>query len=120
MRTVLLPLLALLVSLIGTAAAPAPAAAETPRPKAVIIVGPSSGETSRYLGLGEAFADSAERYGFDVRRVYHPRATWSNVLANIQGAKLVINLGHGNGWPSPYPPYQTDTKNGLGLNAYEG
>ncbi|MBA2253978.1 MAG: hypothetical protein H0W07_02530 [Chloroflexi bacterium] len=115
-----LPLIALLVSLTGAAAAPAPAVAGAPALKLVVIVGPSGSETSRYLGIGEAFAKTGERYGMDVRRVFHPRATWSKVLANIQGAKLVIVLGHGNGWPSEYPPYQTDTKNGLGLNPYEG
>jgi hypothetical protein len=119
-RAILLPLIALLVSIGGVAAAPAPTEAATSRMKAVIIVGPAGSSTSRYLARGEAFADTAARHGMDVRRVFHPRATWSNVLENIQGAKLVIVLGHGNGWPSPYPPYQTNTKNGLGLNAYEG
>jgi hypothetical protein len=26
-------------------------------------------------------------------------------------------MGHGNGWPSPYGPFQAYTKDGLGLNA---
>ena len=29
-------------------------------------------------------------------------------------------MGHGNGWPSPYPPFQTLTKDGLGLNPTAG
>ena len=38
----------------------------------------------------------------DVRRVFHPHATWDAVMANIQGANLVYYAGHGYGWPSPY------------------
>src|SRR5439155_1592663 len=29
---------------------------------------------------------------------------------------IVINTGHGNGWPSPYATWQPYTKDGLGLN----
>ncbi len=89
-------------------------------PKAVVIVGPASGATDRFLLRGEAIAQVAESYGMDVRRVFHPNATWDAVLANIQGAKLVVYLGHGNGWPSPYGPFQTLTKDGFGLNPYAG
>ena len=32
-------------------------------------------------------------------------------------AHLFVYCGHGNGWPSNYPPFQEDTKNGLGLDA---
>jgi flagellar hook assembly protein FlgD len=88
--------------------------------KAVIIVGPTHSETSRYLGLGETWAKRAAAQGMDVRRVFHPYATWANVKANIQGAKLVVYLGHGNGWPSPYGPFQEDTKDGFGLNPVAG
>ena len=52
--------------------------------------------------------------------LYTPRATWSRVVAAAQGANILIYLGHGNGWPSPYAPYQGVTKNGLGLNPYSG
>ena len=31
-----------------------------------------------------------------------------------QGANLFIYLGHGNGWPSPYGPFERYTKDGLG------
>ena len=34
--------------------------------------------------------------------VYSPNATWPAVKAALQGASLVIYMGHGNGWPSPY------------------
>jgi chitodextrinase len=88
--------------------------------KAVIIVGPTHDLTAGHLQRGEALAQSAESYGMDVRRVFHPKATWANVLANIQDAHLVAYYGHGNGWPSPYGPFQEKTKNGFGLNPYEG
>ncbi len=88
--------------------------------KAVIIVGPTHDLTAGHLQRGEALAQLAESYGMDVRRVFHPKATWQNVLANIQGANLVAYYGHGNGWPSPYGPFQEKTKNGFGLNPYEG
>ncbi|MBA2557737.1 MAG: hypothetical protein H0V12_10420 [Chloroflexi bacterium] len=41
-------------------------------------------------------------------------------MREASGAKLFVYLGHGNGWPSPYGPFQEKTKNGLGLNPYEG
>jgi hypothetical protein len=50
--------------------------------------------------------------------VYSPNATWSAVKAATTGANVVIYLGHGNGWPSPYtydPNYTT--KDGFGLNS---
>lgn len=88
--------------------------------KAVVIVGPTSEETSTNLIRGEEFAQSAESRGMDVRRVFFPHATWKNVLANIQGANLVAYFGHGNGWPSPYGSFQESTKDGLGLDTYDG
>ena len=90
------------------------------RLKAVVIVGPSSGLQSSNLANGEYVAALAESYGMDVRRVFHPNATWSAVLANIQGASIVVYFGHGNGWPSPYAPFQTSTKDGFGLNPTAG
>ena len=39
-----------------------------------------------------------------------------NVEPALQGASIVVYYGHGNGWPSPYTPFQEDTKDGLGLN----
>jgi hypothetical protein len=103
-----------------TATTSAGATESTTRLKAVIIVGPTHGFTSSFLTRGEALAKSAESYGMDVRRVFHPRATAQRVLANIQGAHLIAYIGHGNGWPSPYGPYQEKTKNGFGLNPVDG
>jgi flagellar hook assembly protein FlgD len=95
-------------------------AAEPARLKAVIIVGPAGSQTGADLQDAESFAQLAESYGMDVRRVFHPHATWDAVMANVQGANLVVYMGHGNGWPSPYTPYQERTKNGVGLNPYDG
>lgn len=89
-------------------------------PKAVIIVGPVGSLTSTYRTYGEQWAKRAEAQGMDVRRVFSPYATWGAVLDDIQGAKLVVYLGHGNGWPSPYPPFQENTKDGFGLNSTAG
>ena len=40
--------------------------------------------------------------------------------AAAQGASVFVYLGHGNGWPSIYPPFQTITKDGLGLDPQSG
>ena len=53
--------------------------------------------------------------------IYSPNATWPAVKAALQGASLVVYMGHGNGWPSPYrdalyPP----TQDGFGLNPTAG
>jgi hypothetical protein len=114
-----------ILALLAIAAAPlardaAPAQASSGAPKAVVIVGPTGSSTAHFLDVGKRIADQAQAAGMDVRRVFHPRATAERVLANIQGAKLVVYLGHGNGWPSPYAPFQEKTKNGFGLNAVEG
>ncbi len=89
--------------------------------KAVIIVGPTNGLTSSNLTDAAKLADRAEAAGMDVRRVFFPHATWDNVLANIQGANLVVYLGHGYGWPSPYTQQLTESRqNGMGLNSFDG
>ncbi|MFI5291548.1 MAG: FlgD immunoglobulin-like domain containing protein [Candidatus Limnocylindrales bacterium] len=105
---------------IGFAPASAGSAEAASSLKAVVIVGPSGSLQSSNNAAGKAIADLAASYGMDVRRVFHPYATWSKVLDNIQGASIVVYLGHGNGWPSPYSPYQEDTKDGFGLNASSG
>ena len=53
--------------------------------------------------------------------VVSPNATWPAVKRALRGASIVVYLGHGNGWPSPYrdalyPP----TQDGLGLNPVAG
>lgn len=89
-------------------------------PRAVVIVGPSNASTPEFLAEGRLFAKQAERAGMKVKRIFHPRATWARVRPALQGANLVVYFGHGNGWPSPYAPFQEVTKNGFALNGYEG
>jgi hypothetical protein len=113
------PLLALL--LVVGAAAPETLAAAPAAPKVVVVVGPVGELTGRYLARGEAAAREAERFTPNVVRVFTPNATWPAVKRALQGASMVVYLGHGNGWPSRYraqlyPP----TQNGFGLNPVAG
>ncbi len=102
-------------------AAPAASPADAAAPlKAVIIVGPAGSLTGQDLIDAESAAAQAESYGMDVRRVFFPHATWDNVMANIQGANLVLVMGHGYGWPSPYPPFRENLQDGIGLDPYDG
>jgi hypothetical protein len=88
-----------------------------PAPKrAVIVSGPVHSATFRYKAYAAAIADAAEAQGMKVSRVLYPNATPSRVKRLANGADLFVYAGHGNGWPSPYPPFQEATKNGLGLN----
>ncbi|HYO42755.1 MAG TPA: SH3 domain-containing protein [Candidatus Limnocylindrales bacterium] len=116
-----IPVIAALViaatAIATTAATPAQAAYA---PRVVIVVGPSGGATSDYLGHARSYAAQAKAYGASVTTVFTPRATWPRVLAAAQGANIFIYMGHGNGWPSRYAPYQDRTKNGLGLNPWDG
>jgi uncharacterized protein YgiM (DUF1202 family) len=89
-------------------------------PRVVIVVGPSGGATSDYLAHARSYAAQAKAYGASVTTIFTPHATWSRVVAAAQGANIFIYLGHGNGWPSPYAPYQDRTKDGLGLNPSDG
>ncbi len=84
--------------------------------KAVIVSGPVHSLTQRYKDYARAIADAAEAQGMDVKRIFHPNATKARVKEHANGADLFVYVGHGNGWPSPYPPFQEATKNGLGLN----
>ncbi len=121
---VLFMALALLINGAVAAALPAPAKAAQvtpPQLKAVIIVGPAGALTAQDLEDGESLAVAAENHGMDVRRVFHPHATWENVMANIQGANLVYYAAHGYGWPSPYTAILTEARqNGVGLNSFDG
>jgi flagellar hook assembly protein FlgD len=116
-------LLGVFMVVTSQAALGAPSAAAqdgTPDPLAVFIVGPSAGLTDDNKRDSAALARDAEDAGMRVRKVFHPNATWENVLDAIQGASLVVYMGHGNGWPSPHGPFQEDTKDGFGLNPSEG
>ncbi len=119
-RRLLAAILATLV--VASLAAPAVAAApDRAVPKVVVVVGPSGAATNRYRAEARAAATLARRYTPDVTEIYSPNATWPAVREALQGASLVIYMGHGNGWPSKYrdslyPP----TQNGFGLNPAPG
>jgi hypothetical protein len=117
----LMAVVALLVVVLATAGFGARTASAAPAQlKAVFIVGPAGNLTQQDLDDAEQLAELAESYNMKVVRIFHPHATWANVLANIQGANLVVYMGHGYGWPSPYPPFREKYQNGVGLDAYDG
>jgi hypothetical protein len=94
----------------------APAVAADPL-KVVVIVGPTGGLTSYYKDTGNRIAAAASHAGAEVVKVYSPRATWARVHNAVAGANVVVYLGHGNGYPSPYSSTEwTDRVNGWGLN----
>lgn len=88
--------------------------------KVVVVVGPVGSKTTEYRSSGKYYASLARSYGATVTEIYSPYATWSRVKSALQGANLLIYLGHGNGYPSPYGTFQRYTKDGLGLNATSG
>jgi flagellar hook assembly protein FlgD len=102
-------------------AVPAASAAAPPQPKVVIIVGPVASSTAAYKADGDAAYAEARKYTANVFKVYAPNATWAAAKKALQGASVVIYMGHGNGFPSPYRsspwPY---SQNGLGLNPKAG
>jgi hypothetical protein len=108
--------LAALLAVSGLAANPPTAVFGAVPHKVVIIVGPNGSRTAKYRDQANALAAIASGYGASVVKIYSPNATWGKVKSRAQGANLLIYLGHGNGWPSPYKPYQPYTKDGLGLN----
>ena len=97
------------------------AAAERAAAKVVLIVGPAGGATENYRRLANEAAAEARKFTPNVVKVYSPDATWPAVRQALEGASIVVYLGHGNGWPSKYrdslyPP----TQNGFGLNPHAG
>ena len=97
------------------------AAASRAAPKVVLIVGPAGAATDDYRRLANEAAVEAAKFTRNVTRIYSPDATWPAVRQALQGASIVVYLGHGNGWPSRYrdalyPP----TQNGFGLNPHAG
>ncbi len=118
--------LALVLAFVATIGAVAPSqrvpmAAAGSAPKVAIIVGAVHGQTDSYRRRGEEAYAEAIKWTPNVVKVFSPNATWSAVKAAVNGASIVIYMGHGNGWPSPYtydPNYTT--KDGFGLNAAAG
>jgi hypothetical protein len=117
-RVTLVMVLAAVFAIGSLAVNPEPTAAAGK--KVVIVVGPSGSATSNYIYNAKLLASQARGYGAKVVEIYSPNATWSKVKYHAQGANVLIYLGHGNGWPSPYAPFQRYTKDGFGLNATAG
>ena len=119
MRKTVAALALVLIAALGIAVPSA--AAATTAPKVVIIVGATHGATAGYRADADVAYAEALKYTPNVVKVYSPNATWTRVKAAVAGASVVIYLGHGNGWPSPYTydPLYT-TKDGFGLNATAG
>ena len=93
--------------------------AATP-PKVVVVVGPVGSMTDSYLEWGTTIAQDAAARGANVVTVFHPNATWSAVTAAAAGANVLIYLGHGNGFPSPYTTtLMPDRQDGMGLDSVE-
>ena len=94
-----------------------PEAAFTQPPKVAIIVGPVGAElTPVYIEIAEEAAARATELGGAVSRAYSPDATPENVLAAMDGANIVVYLGHGLGFPNPYAAtVHAETTNGFGL-----
>jgi flagellar hook assembly protein FlgD len=109
-------LVALLLGL-SLAALPVRAAST---PKVVVVVGPVGDHNAHYKSDARDIADEARRHTSNVVTIFTPKATWPAVKAAAQGASVFVYLGHGNGWPSIYPPFQTITKDGLGLDPQTG
>ncbi len=114
-RRQLVLILAAVCALTTLASLPGTAAASSM--KVVIIVGPVGSKTADYISDANAIADQVASYGARVYKIYSPNATWDRVHTYAQGANLLVYLGHGNGWPSPYCCFQRYTKDGFGLNA---
>src|ERR1700704_583385 len=108
--------------LVLVAAPPSGALAAPARgPNVVLIVGPAGTATDGYRALADQAAAAASEFTPNVVKVYSPNATWPAVRRALDGASIVVYLGHGNGWPSRYrtslyPPGQ----NGFGLNPTAG
>jgi len=120
LRKLAIALAALLVAGVGVLvpAGAAPARAATPaNPKIAIIVGATGSVTPSYRADADVLYAEAIKYSTNVVKVYSPHATWSKVAAAVSGASIVVYLGHGNGWPAPYPNDATySQKDGFGLN----
>ena len=121
MRRLIVGLLAALLGAGLVAPGVLAAPSTTGVPKVVLVVGPAGGATDRYRSEARKAAALARKYTADVTEIYSPNATWPAVKKALQGASLVIYMGHGNGWPSRYrdelyPPSQ----NGFGLNPSAG
>ncbi|GAC1668713.1 MAG: hypothetical protein NVS9B8_11230 [Candidatus Limnocylindrales bacterium] len=107
---------------LGSMAAPAVQAAAVPTTaKIVLIVGATGDVTSSYRSDMDVVAATAAKYSTNIVKLYSPNATWAAVRSALQGATVVVYMGHGNGFPSPYlSTLMPDRVDGFGLNAAAG
>ena len=118
MRKLATAAVSLLLGVLGVFAPAASPTLAATNPKVAIIVGATHDVTPTYRNDANQVYAEAIKYTNNVVKVYSPAATWSKVQAAVSGASIVVYLGHGNGWPSPYtfdPAYTT--KDGFGLNS---
>ena len=117
MRRVLIAALSITLAWLAIPATPVQAASDA---KVVVVVGPVGSHNVHYKDDANQVVAEARRWTSNVVKVYTPNATWAKVKAAAQGASVLVYLGHGNGWPSIYAPFQTLTKDGLGLDPSTG
>jgi hypothetical protein len=87
----------------------------------VVIVGPAGSTTANYRTRADQIASVALNAGAVVTKVYSPYATWANVKTAVAGANMIVYLGHGNGFPSPYSSTLSPSRvDGWGLNRIAG
>lgn len=114
-------ILAILIAVVLCAALAGSVAAAPPPARVAVIVGPAGELTGLYRSIGADAAREARRWTSDVVTVMTPNATWPAVKRALRGASVVVYLGHGNGFPSPYrDSLHRPTQDGLGLNPVAG
>ena len=118
-RVAVFVILALIVGSVGLAARPISTDAAA-RVKVVIVVGPVGSSTAKYISHARSYAALARSYGATVVEIYTPHATLGAVKAAARNANILIYLGHGNGYPSPYGAFSASRRNGMGLNSRWG
>jgi flagellar hook assembly protein FlgD len=121
-RTAYQTLTAILIVAVLALTAPAAASVHAAKAaaggaKVVIVVGPTGSATADYIEDATAAAAAARKWTTNVVELYTPDATWANVSDALQGASVVVYMGHGNGFPNPRAKtLDGATMNGLGLN----
>jgi flagellar hook assembly protein FlgD len=113
-------LAAVLVALLAALVLPVTPVAAATQAKVVVVVGPVGDHNAHYKDDANDIVTEAKRYTSNVTKIFTPNATWAKVKAAAQGANVFVYLGHGNGWPSIYAPFQMQTKDGLGLDPSTG
>lgn len=89
--------------------------------KVVIVVGPTGSATADYIADARKAAAAARTWTSNVVEIYSPVATWSAVSAALQGASIVVYMGHGYGFPNPRAKtFDGSAMDGMGLDPPPG